>query len=333
MAGIFASWQPQYAEAGIATFPVRDKRPAVKGYLKAGLKASDQFRDKFPDDDAFGFACRPHGITVLDIDDTDERLLWDALSEFGPTPIIVRSGSGNHQAWYRSNGEKRRIRPDPDRPIDILGDGFVVAPPSTGKKQPYELIQGSLADLGGLPRMRRIEAPDAPPVTTGEPSGNLTPIGQRNDVLWRFCMAKVRACRRIDELMEAAKQTNQTSFYEPLPDSEVLRVVASAWSKQLSGENWFGEGKRVAFSHEEIDALLFTDPDAFALLTILRRNHWGRQFVAANAMAAIMPGGGWTIKRLASARKSLESRGVIEVIRAASTYHGPTLYQFKGGQI
>ena len=78
--GIFAEWQPCYAEAGIATFPVRGKRPAIKGYLKAGLKASDQFRIKYPDDDTFGFACRRSRITVLDIDDPDERILWEAVS-------------------------------------------------------------------------------------------------------------------------------------------------------------------------------------------------------------------------------------------------------------
>jgi hypothetical protein len=333
MAGIFATWQPAYAEAGIATFPVRNKRPAVKGYLKAGLKASGQFRDKFQDDDAFGFACRPNHITVLDIDDPDERLLCDALSEFGPTPIIVRSGSGNHQAWYRNAGEKRRIRPDPLRPIDILGDGFVVAPPSDGKRQPYELIQGSLADLGSLPRMRRIEAPEDPFAAHSAATASVTPIGQRNDALFRHCMMKARSCRKIDELMEIAVQTNNNSFYEPLPDSEVLRVVASAWSKQLSGQNWFGEGRRVAFSHEEIDNLLFADPDAFALLTILKRNHWGRNFFAANAMAKMMPGGGWTVKRLAGARKRLEISGEIKVLRDASSYHGPALYAFKGGQI
>lgn len=227
-AGLFNDWQPQYAEAGIATFPVRNKRPAVKGYLRAGMKASQQFREKFPDADAFGFACKPNGITVLDIDDPDERLLCDALSEFGPTPIIVRSGSGNHQAWYRRNGEGRRIRPDPTKPIDILGNGFVVAPPSTGKKYPYQLIQGSLADLSALPRMRRPIAPQVIPDTDPMPLQALIQIGHRNETLWKHCMAKARHCQRIDNLMEAAVMMNQTAFYEPLPDAEVMRVSASA---------------------------------------------------------------------------------------------------------
>lgn len=329
--GIFSDWQPRYAEAGIATFPVRDKKPAVKGYLKAGLKASNEFRLKFPSDDAFGFACRPNRITVLDVDSPDERLLCDALSEFGPTPIIVRSGSGNHQAWYRHGGERRRVRPDPTRPIDILGDGFVVAPPSIGKKSPYELIQGSLADLSALPPMRKVEA--APPALSAPVAGSdLIETGQRNETLWRACMTRARSCQNIEQLMEAAVHINRQTFYEPLPDSEVLRVVASAWSKQLSGENWFGTGQRVVSSHDEIDNLLMADLDAYALLMILRRNHWGRTFVVANAMAEMMPGGGWTRKRLAAARAKLEAIGEIHQLRPASPKYGPALFRFKGGQ-
>ena len=90
---------------------------------------------------------------------------------------------------------------------------------------------------------------------------------------------------------------NQSMFYEPLPDEEVLRIVASAWGKEMSATNWFGEGQRVAFTHDEIDRLLGTDPDSFALLTILRRKHWGRDFYLANKMSPTMPGGGWTRKK------------------------------------
>lgn len=330
MAGIFPEWQGRYADAGIATFPVRDKRPAVKGYLKVGLGVSRQFAVKFPNDDAFGFACRPSNITVLDVDTPDERILCDALAEFGTTPLVVRSGSGNWQAWYRHGGEKRRVRPDPQRPIDILGDGFVVAPPSIGSKGRYEIISGSLADLHALPTMRRPERPTGPITVANDTA--LIEAGLRNQSLWRACMARARSCQSITQLMEFAVHTNSTAFYEPLPDSEVLRVVASAWAKQVSGQNWFGTGGRVVLDHADIDRVLGSDPDAFILLSWLRRHHWGRQFMAANAMAETMPGGRWTVKRLAAARLRLEKLGEIEVVRPPSSYHGPAIYQFKGGQ-
>lgn len=311
MAGVFSSWQPLYAELGIATFPVREKQPAVRGYLKLGLRASGQLAVKFPNHDAFGLACRRNNITVLDIDAPDERLLADALSDFGPTPFIVRSGSGNYQAWYRHNGEKRHVRPDATRPIDILGDGYVVAPPSAAAKGPYSIIQGSLDDLSRLPVMRRSEpatgsCPDAVPAEKID-------TGRRNQGLWRACMTHARRCHDIAELMKAAVEMNQTMFYEPLPDDEVLRIVASAWAKESCGQNWFGRCGVVAFDAHEIDNLLTADSDGFLLLTVLRRYHRpGEQFAIANGMHTLM---GWRRQRFTDTRARLERRGLIREVR------------------
>ena len=151
--GVFAEWQPRYAEHRLPTFPVHgdSKKPAVTGYLRVGLPSSKQLALKFGEIDAFGIAVGSRNrITVLDVDSPDERILADAMSRVGPSPFIVRSGSGNHHAWYRHNGEQRRIRPVPHEPIDILGAGFVVAPPSRGAKGTYTLVQGTLDDLDRL---------------------------------------------------------------------------------------------------------------------------------------------------------------------------------------
>jgi hypothetical protein len=129
----FREWQPEYAVRGIATFPVGpDKKPMVRHYGKFGLAGSAQIACKLGAAKAFGFACgKPSGVTVLDVDSKDERILADAISRHGQTPIVIRTGSANYQAWYRHAGERRLIRPRPNVPIDILGAGFVVAPPST----------------------------------------------------------------------------------------------------------------------------------------------------------------------------------------------------------
>lgn len=330
--GLFAQFQPRYAEHGVATFPVNDnKRPAVKGYLRTGLRVSRQLATKFSDADALGFACgQRSGITVLDIDSPDERLLSDALDEYGPTPLVVRSGSGNHQAWYRHAGESRRIRPDKSRPIDILGGGYVVAPPSRSQRGDYSIIQGSLDDLASLPAMRLAVEPVAAPAALQD--GGKVQRGQRNQSLWRECMKRARDCPDIESLLGVAMQANRELFYEPLPDEEVLRIVASAWTKETTGENSFGRGQRVVIPHDHIDTLLSTYPDAFILLTILRRHHWGREFVCANAMAETMPGGGWPVKRLAAARRTLEQIGEIVLVRPAGRHRGPAIYRFKGGQ-
>jgi len=254
--GIFAEWQPQYAEHGVVTFPVRNKVPAVKGYLKVGERVSERLAEKFANDNTFGFACKRNRITVLDIDTPDEKVLADALERHGPTPIIIRSGSGNFQAWYRHNGERRRVRADPAKPIDILGDGFVIAPPSIGAKWRYHMIEGDLDDINRLPIMRSVPAVA---IVTKACTGN------RNDSLWRYCMKAVRGCHRIEDLIIKAMGHNKSAFYEPLPAEEVLKISASAWDYEAEGKNWFGHGARVIFDHRIVDELAAAEPRAFAL--------------------------------------------------------------------
>lgn len=181
-----ADWQPNYAAAGLAIFPVTpDKRPAVKGYLNVGLRGSRALAEKFANAAAFGFALGPRsGITVLDIDAPDERILADALDRHGRTPLIVRSGSGNFQAWYRHNGESRRVRPDPSLPIDLLGSGFVVAPPSNVSKGDYSFVSGSLDDLPDLPTMT-----DPERVSAAKENAEVISPGRRNATLLpQFCL-------------------------------------------------------------------------------------------------------------------------------------------------
>lgn len=324
--GLFAEWQPRYAEHGVATFPVTpEKTPAVKGYLKIGGRVSEQLALKFPANDAFGLACKRNRITVLDIDAPDEKLLAEGLDEHGPTPFVVRSGSGNFQCWYRHNGEKRRVRPDPAKPIDILGDGYVVAPPSRGAKGRYEIIQGSLDDLDRLPNMR----PVAEPAMASEHTqivANDTASEKRNDTLWRQCMKMARGCHRIEELMEKAMEHNREAFYQPLPANEVLKIVASAWGYEIEGENWFGRGARVVLEHDVIDDLAAKEPHAHALLCLLRRHHWGREFYLAKAYADKL---GWTLRTFKAARAVLLKRGLIECVHPGGRGpNDPPLYRF-----
>lgn len=330
--GVFAEWQPRYAERGIATFPVRNKRPAIKGYLKIGRQVSDQLALKFANDNAFGFACRRARLTILDIDAPDERLLADALDRHGPTPVIVRSGSGNYQAWYRHGGETRRVRPDPAQPIDILGDGFVVAPPSIGSKGPYNFIAGGLDDLETLPVLKGLKFDPNKKQNTPSPlSSPLTaqPVrrdeGHRNDTLWRECMKMVRGCRNIEELMVRAMDNNR-HYYEPLPAEEVLKIVASAWSYEVEGKNWFGHGHRVVVGHSIVDELAAADPRAYALFSLLMRHHWGREFCLTKAYAEKL---GWAVNTMKAARDALIARGLIECVhKGGRGPNDPPVYKF-----
>ena len=106
MAGTFATWQPEYAARGLATFPLRSddrKRPAVGNYNRMGMNASRQLAMKWGD--AEGLACMAgsrNKLTVIDIDARGaegERLLADVQREVGDARFIVRTGGGGFHAW------------------------------------------------------------------------------------------------------------------------------------------------------------------------------------------------------------------------------------------
>ena len=314
--GVFQQWQPIYAAHNVPTFPVRGdtKRPAVKGYLKVGPQVSERFADKFGGYDAFGFALKRAGITVLDVDTPDERVLADALDRHGQTPLVIRTGSGNWQAYYRNRGEGRRIRPWSGKPIDVLGDGFTIAPPSKGALGWYAFVQGTLDDLDRLPSIKGLAVPgEAPAATPNKPERIAIAKGQRNRELLRFCMTEARSCASLDELVDRAAAFAETALSpvpEPVTAEEIKRTAMSAWGYEERGENWCGKGRVVAFDHDTLDRYLH-DPDALLLLTWLKRHHWGREFVIANGMAVAL---GWGLPRFCKARQRLLDDGIIRCI-------------------
>jgi Bifunctional DNA primase/polymerase, N-terminal/Primase C terminal 1 (PriCT-1) len=314
--GLFPQWQPEYAAHKIATFPVRisadDKRPAVKHYKKIGLPASAQLATKFENDNAFGFMLDDRtNITVLDIDDKSERILAAALDRHGATPIVIRSVSGHHQAWYRRNGERHRfIKPWPGRPIDLLGAGFVVAPPSTTERGGYRFIQGSLDDLDRLPVLRNLDMPKAG-----------AKQGARNNQLWRHCMRHAHHVDSFDALLDVARTFND-NCEPPMEDTEVMSVAQSAWRITERGDNRFGT-HGAWFPLDEVNQLIGADPQY--LLTFLRaHNGPDATFMCANGLADKF---GWHRIRLANARRRLIELGYLVVQRNAGQ-HNPALFRW-----
>jgi hypothetical protein len=334
--GAFSSWQARYEECGLVTFPVRiagkDKKPAVSNYHKAGARASREWAARFPNADAFAFLAGPRSrVTVLDVDTSDERVLADALDRHGQTPIVVSTGSGNRQAWFRHNGEGRQIRPDPSRPIDILGGGVVVAPPSSGGRSPYQFIQGSLDDLDHLPAMR--EAKDLP---QAESAARKIGKGSRNAALLAHLRAQANYCDTLDDLTDIAhgfaNEALERNDGHAFTDAEIKTTAKSVWEWTEAGHNFVGKGRRLVKAHDDIDRIMALGSDAYFLHDYLRRRFWHAvmPFNVPNAMADEMPGGAWTRKRFTLARSALIEAGEIEELRKASSYHGAALYRWPG---
>ena len=111
---------------------------------------------------------------------------------------------------------------------------------------------------------------------------------------------------------------------EPQLAGDVLISTAkSAWRYEEEGRNLVGRGRSVVTPHAVIDELMGESQDAFVLLTLLQRYHWGRNFVLPNAMADQL---GWTRKRFAAARSPLQGLGFIQLVVPAS-FRSPAVYQ------
>jgi Bifunctional DNA primase/polymerase, N-terminal len=250
----------------------------------------------------------------VDIDTHSEAVLADAQRLYGPSPIIVQTGGGYH-AWYKHRGERRLIRPDPDKPIDILGGGFVIAPPSQVAKGEYRIIQGTLDDLDRLPPLHCI--------LDGLRWQRMREGDGRYVEMRRACQREARYVDSADALLDWAL-TRNLDFMEPLSDREVMHAVDWVWTVQTEGRNWAGN-QQIAIAAPRLRSLLSDGtPDAIWLFMDLKLHHWGhKKFVlATRAMAARY---GWGFRRFWAAREALVRLGLIEML-AESTSTKPALY-------
>lgn len=212
-------------------------------------------------------ACGPvSGVTVIDIDSPDERLVSEAIARHGETPLVVQTQSGGHHLYYRHDDEHRAMRPWNDRPIDQLGaGGFVVAPPSRGKKGTYRIVRGQLDDLIELPVMQNPFVGNAvPDLVLDEGFNKIHVRGTRNNTLFRAVMRDAHYCDKLSDVLDVAKTINEGTFTEPLSDIEVGRLAASVWKYTSEGRNRIGQ-HGAWFTQKQI-ATLITVPHLMALI-------------------------------------------------------------------
>jgi hypothetical protein len=330
--GMFASWQPRYAEQGIPTFPVRfdgtDKVPGIQGYLKVGSVGSHQLALKFPAANAFGFVLgKRTNIVVLDIDTTCERERDAAFSRHGEPAVVVRTPSGGWHGWFRHNGERRSIRPwGTARPIDVLGGGFVVAPPSQGPRGRYQFVQGGLEDVGRLRPLRGLKLPAAPQ------SIALVQEGERHKTLLRYCQEQARHCDDRATLIDVARtyaeeNFNLTGTTHAYTEAQIIDAASWAWAIEAAGLNLVGRGGATVVRHNVVDQIAASDPAAFALYTIVwRHNSDRREFILANAMAESL---GWDLRRFKAVRGRLCNYGLIRRVHRGGARPGdPPRYRW-----
>jgi hypothetical protein len=228
---------------------------------------------------------------IIDVDSISESVLGDVLAKYGDTPLIARTASKggfhvyfgeNSSAWRYHKNSRRVIRPE-DKPVDYLGTGFAVVPPSTMPNGVYEFIRGNLDDIDRLPPFRGLvpARQDAERRVAKEPPQTISE-GKRNNSLFYDCMRRGRSCANFDQLLAFARDIN-LYYRPPMDDAEVIKVANSAWRYTEQGKNRFGQ-HGVWCPIEEVTNLLH-DQDALILLTFLRaHNGPHRQFMIANGL-------------------------------------------------
>jgi hypothetical protein len=304
----FADIQADYSAHRVATYPLKaDKTPAIRGYGRIGAPYSAKLATRFPDATAAGFVAGPrNGVTVVDIDSQDDRLVEDIQNRFGATPLHVRTPSGGRHLYYRHAGEARRIKPLPD--VDVLGEGNVVAALSVVPKGRYHLERGTLDALDTLPRMQG--------------AAQLQPIhkGSRNNTLFRHCHAIVAYCDTADQLVDAARTWADGRLEEPLSDAEVVKTAHSVWK--------FRGGRKRVMRHivdAPIYSALLANLDAFTLFSYLSaENGPVATFMVADGLGAAR---GWPRRFVPEARRSLLKMGLIKLVRPRGN-GVPALYRW-----
>jgi hypothetical protein len=314
MMAAFADAAPAWAAAGIVPLPVS---PTGKGWM---VKHPETFRrpaamalaakPRFAAAN-LGFMCGSHNhLTVVDVDSPADTELQHALTTYGDSPIIVSTPSGGRHVYYAHNDEPRRVRVDERHPIDMLGSGLCVAPPSTRPSgASYAWLRGGLADIanGNLPKIRSGAAVrDNPRVNP--PIGPRVQKGERNAQLFRYCRQIVGYCDDLDQITDAARSWADSKCAEPMPDAEVVKTAASVWKYQ-------GGKRRVMQNIVEAPfyAALIADLDALALYSYLSaENGPAAEFMVADGLG---PARNWPQRFVPKARRALLAMGAIKCVR------------------
>jgi hypothetical protein len=271
-------------------------------------------------------------------------------------PRHISTPPGHFTAWYRFNGERRRIRPwkKEGLPIDLCGfGGLIKAPPSHARNGCYAFVQGSLDDVPHLPTLRGLrpdmyvpghELPFVPDgvydhdlgvYDDGRTASDLPthiPEGTRNQALYRFALGNVRQCGSRQALADVMRgfidEHGDPNASHPVTDGEIRNVADWAWNKDRSGQNYLAGDQRrglCGLPQHEVNRMLLEDPDALNLLVFLDNNN-GRDaiFMIANGLAEgphrKLP---LTRKALADARDRLLELGIVRMVRGHCGGHRP----------
>jgi len=344
--GVFADHAPEYLAHNIPVFPTggdTGKAPQVKHYQKIGRDYSAKLvKNPTFANCNIGFMCgQRNRITVLDVDTADRTVFDRWVAECGETPIKIQTASGNYQAWYYHNGERREVRPIDGEEVDILGDGMCVAPPSirTDKGgKAYHFLEGSLDDVDHLHPIRegalppeiykesvKLENGTGKEVKKIKVPG-MVPEGERTDALYDELRKIALQCENVDELAFKGAGINEAMMDPPLTEAEVWHQARGVWKLKTEGRLILPGSGAVVIGRDE-GQRLYEYPPALALWHFLKTNHGpGHEFaVCPKGIAQKLPPSIPTIRK---ARDFLVSAEFLELTHQGGGDQNPNRYRF-----
>lgn len=180
-----------------------------------------------------GLAVAPSGLIVLDVDVKDGKRGMESLGALpGPLPhtLRARTGSGGFHAFYSRPAGIAPFQRIGARPgIDIIGNGYVILPPSVH-------VSGGLytwtarIPIAPLPTMLADLQRERPKITTSQVGAPIRE-GDRNNAMFRFGAAIRSTGAGANAVRAAMHQENAARFTPPLHGAEIDQVFESVMQR------------------------------------------------------------------------------------------------------
>lgn len=138
------------------------------------------------------------------------------------------------------------------------------------------------------------------------------------------------AAASLDDLVAEAHRLNATACVPPLPDSQVLATARGVWRYREQGTLWTADGEARALVSASEFSTLADEPDALALLILLRLSHGARDepfMLLAESMAEAKLIGDFGPKMYRRMRDILEERGFITTVHHGHGRGNASLYR------
>lgn len=295
---------------------------------------------RFPDHGTGGATGFLVGIDADYLDQrTAEHAAQVALATLGDTPLVRIGRAPKWMRFYRTPEPFTTMKADGAEVLSLGRQAVLFhIHPDTGR--PYAWIDETPLDvpLDQLPvvsedQCRRwfltVTGRDAAASSLGS-ALVLAEKGARHDTFFPLVRREGMNAGSFDDLLSEARRINAAVCVPPLPDSQVLAMVRGVWRYREQGTLWNDDGEARALVRASEFIALADEPDALALLILLRLSHGARRepfALASEAMAERRLIGDFGEKRYARLRDVLTELGFLELVHRGVGRGNPHLYR------